>query len=1644
MSEVESGREDACRDYQSSLEDLTFNSKPHINMLTILAEENVQFAKDIVILIEAQIAKAPTTEKLPVMYLMDSIVKNVGRDYLAAFSKNLVTTFINVFEKVDENTRKSLYKLRSTWDELFPSKKLFALDVRVNNLDPAWPIKPLPPNVNTASIHVNPKFLNKSEKTPPVAVPTPRTVPPRTSNPDPQKHQSQEQLIRQQLLVKQKQLLELQQKKLELELEQTKAQLENSIGSGAQKPNVTPEISHPPVKVPHPLPSHLEKSKTVPPHPHVKAHEKPQVPIRDPRLNKGSHHLSHGKDQVHKKDLKPSIASVTDSKIVKPLPNDKANAFVKQEKTKLGEKPPKRESLQSELKDRPKSPSPLKAKLPYAKDKSQGTENTRDSEISRRDPRLHKHLRNKTDDKEDEPKEKRKCDKKEEHKSEHRPSGNRNKIVNGTVQKNESTTKYSDKTKPGRNSNRKRSRSPKNRSPAHSPKGRDRRSPITRPRSISPLHALPKIGRLRQPGSKAPHADDILTSSREERTKRNTKTEVRDNRRQKRASEERQNPIGSVPVKSGSEPKDNVESWQGPKANKRWKTGWEENVNSQNEDHQVNRTPFKHRDSWQNNKGIASPRTPKQQHWLSVDADLKIPKELTNASKGELIKKASERFSSGEITHEEFLVVAHQIRQLFQYQEEKQRCTVWDSPTEENKAGIRKKPLLSNADLNYYEHKAKLKKTQVQHSFPGQDLMDPEYLNLELDEMLHSGRESEHGRRQDIAIPERIEDYRRHEEQREFPKGLNEEQRSSFSERFQQQRARYEESEEASYEENVDTRLDRRDSAMETFEDSSNITNIRENSPPMKGCMRFDGVTGNQERERFEAIPGHRVDPHFETMGTKPVDNSRFDGMMGQPGIQRFEGPQTQHLGPDQSIGHKRLGVPQVQPLGAPRFDGPPSQQLGAQRFEGAPGQPIGPQRFDGLQQLGPQRFEGGVGPRRYDGSPRPPLMQPRFEGMQNQPMRFDQPMRFEGQPLGPVRFEGPNGPRFEGNPPLRFDNGPGPQPLMRFDGSMGQVGPRFDGTSVNRFDSQPPHVQRFDLPGQPCQRFDGPPGHQTPPRFDGPMQVQPRFDGPMPQRFDGANQPQRFEPPMGQQGPRFENVHPPVRQNAPNFGQTGHFGDPQNVFHGQPQVLPPQGMPPQGMQPQGMPPQGMLPQGMTTQGLQPQGMPPHGIPPQGMPQQGMAPQGVQPQGIAPQGVQPQGMLHQGVQPQGMPFQRPEQRFDMPHGPNFVGPSGPGVQCFPNQLPRPSGPYFDDKIPNSQGPQFGNFNNISLGNAPPNQPFAPLNGMSQPASVSQPQPAFQDPTYVPPQGPNGGVFVQNQQGGALYPENHLGQLDVNELFSKLLSTGILKAKQAESSSSQASEPSLPPPPPPLEEEEDDPDDDQDVPDLTSFAMEDLKQRYDSVINRIYTGIQCYSCGMRFTKSQTDIYADHLDWHYRQNRTEKDVSRKITHRRWYYSLTDWIEFEEIADLEERAKSQFFEKVHEEVILKTQEAAKEKEFQSVPAGPAGQDEICEICQEQFEQYWDEEEEEWHLKNAMCVNEKIYHPSCYDDYKNTSSFLDSTPSPSKSLLENPLSAMLNLVKEEIRESSDNNIKDEPADNEVSSSCEIPLLTEIKKEPE
>ncbi|CAG2053802.1 unnamed protein product [Timema podura] len=152
---------EASEEYASSLADLTINSKPLINMLTILAEENIDHAPAIVQTVETHLQKVKPDIKLPVLYLVDSIVKNVGAAYTSLFTQNIVSTFCSVFEKVDERTRGQMFKLRQTWNEVFPPKKLYALDVRVSSIDPAWPITALP----TGTILVNPRFMQAKATT---------------------------------------------------------------------------------------------------------------------------------------------------------------------------------------------------------------------------------------------------------------------------------------------------------------------------------------------------------------------------------------------------------------------------------------------------------------------------------------------------------------------------------------------------------------------------------------------------------------------------------------------------------------------------------------------------------------------------------------------------------------------------------------------------------------------------------------------------------------------------------------------------------------------------------------------------------------------------------------------------------------------------------------------------------------------------------------------------------------------------------------------------------------------------------------------------------------------------------------------------------------------------------------------------------------------------------------------------------------------------------------------------------------------------------------------------------------------------------------------------------------------------------------
>lgn len=112
------------------------------------------------------------------------------------------------------------------------------------------------------------------------------------------------------------------------------------------------------------------------------------------------------------------------------------------------------------------------------------------------------------------------------------------------------------------------------------------------------------------------------------------------------------------------------------------------------------------------------------------------------------------------------------------------------------------------------------------------------------------------------------------------------------------------------------------------------------------------------------------------------------------------------------------------------------------------------------------------------------------------------------------------------------------------------------------------------------------------------------------------------------------------------------------------------------------------------------------------------------------------------------------------------------------------------------------------------------------------------------------TFVLSDSQFAQQPESHLGQMDVNDLLSKLISTGIIKPATTDSSQTGERLPQIshicchrqrldnftqpcvllfpettaaPASPPPAEEEEEEEHVDDDIPDLTSFSLDDMKQ-----------------------------------------------------------------------------------------------------------------------------------------------------------------------------------------------------------------------------
>jgi hypothetical protein len=75
-------KDEVAREYDAELSELTFNSKPMINALTIIAEENIAYAEEIVRVIENRI------------WNVGVLVCSVLKEFQLFFSRRLLRIFL--------------------------------------------------------------------------------------------------------------------------------------------------------------------------------------------------------------------------------------------------------------------------------------------------------------------------------------------------------------------------------------------------------------------------------------------------------------------------------------------------------------------------------------------------------------------------------------------------------------------------------------------------------------------------------------------------------------------------------------------------------------------------------------------------------------------------------------------------------------------------------------------------------------------------------------------------------------------------------------------------------------------------------------------------------------------------------------------------------------------------------------------------------------------------------------------------------------------------------------------------------------------------------------------------------------------------------------------------------------------------------------------------------------------------------------------------------------------------------------------------------------------------------------------------------------------------------------------------------------
>ncbi|KAJ2387284.1 mRNA 3' end processing factor, partial [Coemansia sp. RSA 2559] len=103
------------REYRNALGKLTFNSRPIINELSKKAEGHIDQTGTVIKAIEDHLRFTVPKHKLPVFYLLDSIIKNVGGMYISSLHGRIERIFMEMYKSVDDTVKNNMERTLKTW-----------------------------------------------------------------------------------------------------------------------------------------------------------------------------------------------------------------------------------------------------------------------------------------------------------------------------------------------------------------------------------------------------------------------------------------------------------------------------------------------------------------------------------------------------------------------------------------------------------------------------------------------------------------------------------------------------------------------------------------------------------------------------------------------------------------------------------------------------------------------------------------------------------------------------------------------------------------------------------------------------------------------------------------------------------------------------------------------------------------------------------------------------------------------------------------------------------------------------------------------------------------------------------------------------------------------------------------------------------------------------------------------------------------------------------------------------------------------------------------------------------------------------------------------------------------------------------------